>query len=107
MSDAHEPVPHIPPVDLPDPVTDLFAAIGEALNLPIPSTDPADDLAYHVLLVLRSTHVRILLESLVSHPDVSLHRDAADVRAYIEKNPVTYTTFEQQKAAAKRAGEDQ
>lgn len=101
---ANEQTPGITPGALPKPVTDLFAAIAEALDAPLPSTDVADERAYHRLIVRRATHVRILLESLSSHPDVSIHRDAADVRGHIEQTPVTYTTFDEQKAAER--GED-
>ncbi|MGW4876569.1 hypothetical protein ACWEPI_08435 [Streptomyces sp. NPDC004262] len=91
--------PKVSPADMPQPVLYLLASIAMALNLPLPSTDPADERAFHRLLERRTTHVRILLESLFSHPDVPLNGDAADVLAYIEQNPVTYRTFDEQKAA--------
>lgn len=95
----------VTPNTLPAPVTDLFAAIAEALAVPLPSTDPADEHASYRLLDRRATHVRVLLESLASHPDVSINRDAADVRKHIAQNPVTYTTFDEQKAADQERGE--
>ncbi|MEU6244802.1 hypothetical protein [Streptomyces sp. NPDC047024] len=98
---------HVAPASLPKPVTDLFAAIAEALDVPLASTDVADGEAADSLLTLRAAHVRILLESLATHPTVSLHRDAADVRAYVERTPVTYRTFDEQKAADAGLGEGQ
>lgn len=98
---------HVTPSSLPEPVTDLFAAIADALNLPLPSTNLDDERVYHRLIERRALHVRILLESLSSHPDVSIHQDAADVRSQIEQTPVTYTTFDDEKAAAKQRGEGQ
>lgn len=98
---------HVTPSSLPEPVTDLFAAIADALNLPLPSTNLDDERVYHRLIERRVLHVRILLESLSSHPDVSIHQDAADVRSQIEQTPVTYTTFDDEKAAAKQRGEGQ
>ena len=99
-------VPEVCPADLPQPVRDLFAAIAESLDVPLASTDPDDGEAAAVLLTRRATHVRILLESFASHPDVPLNKDAADVRAQIERTPVTYRTFAEQKAADQERGED-
>ncbi|MET7779588.1 hypothetical protein ABZU94_29830 [Streptomyces mirabilis] len=98
--------PHLPPSDLPEPVTELFAAIAEALDVPLPSTELDDERAANRLLGLRAAYVRHLLESLASHPNVSIHRDAADVRGHIEQTPVTYTTWETEKARA-AAGPEQ
>lgn len=98
---------HVAPSSLPEPVTDLFAAIADALNVPLPSTNLDDERVYHRLIERRALHVRILLESLSGHPDVSIHRDAADVRSQIEQTPVTYTTFDDEKAAAEQRGEGQ
>jgi len=95
----------ITPDSLPAPVTELLAAVAEALKLPIPSTDPADGRAYEALLVQRATHVWILLESMLEHPHVAIDKDAADVRTHIERTPVTYTTFDEQKAQAETRGE--
>ncbi|MFM9796539.1 hypothetical protein [Streptomyces turgidiscabies] len=97
----------VTPDMLPKPVTDLLAAVTEALKLPIPSTALADGQAYEALLVQRATHVWILLESMLEHPHVAIDKDAADIRAHIEQYPVTYTTFAEQQAQATRQGEGQ
>lgn len=97
----------VTPDALPAPVTDLLAAIAEALDLPLPSTEQADEGAYCRLLERRATHVRILLESALDHPHVAIDQDAADVRTHIQKNPVTYTTYDEQKAKAETRGEGQ
>ncbi|MGV9707491.1 hypothetical protein [Streptomyces sp. NPDC003483] len=94
---------HLPPSSLPPVVTDLLAAIGEALDVPLPSTEVHDERAANRLLGLRAAHVRHYLESLASHPDVSLHRDATDLRTYIADTPVTYTTWETQKQESQQA----
>ncbi|MFF2215056.1 hypothetical protein [Streptomyces antibioticus] len=86
------------PADLPQPVLDLFAALAESLNVPLPSTDPDDERAYQRLVEHRVTHVRVLLESVLNHPQVAINRDAADVRACAEQTPVTYRTFAEQQA---------
>ncbi|MFF2385146.1 hypothetical protein [Streptomyces sp. NPDC058108] len=94
---------HLPPSSLPPVVTDLLAAIGEALDVPLPSTEVHDERAASRLLDRRATYVRHYLESLRSHPDVSLHRDAADLRRHIADTPVTYTTWETQKQESQQA----
>lgn len=86
--------PHLPPSSLPPVVTDLLAAVAEALNVPLLSTEVHDERAASRLLDRRATYVRHYLELLRSHPNVSIHRDAADLRAYIADTPVTYTTWE-------------
>ncbi|MBO7938966.1 hypothetical protein JTP77_024020 [Streptomyces sp. S9] len=93
------------PADLPQPVLDLFAARAESLNVPLLSTDPDDERAYSRLMEHRVTHVRVLLESVLNHPQVAINRDAADVRAHAEQTPVTYRTFAEQQA--ERPGEGQ
>ncbi|NUV60680.1 hypothetical protein [Streptomyces sp. CAI-85] len=92
------------PADLPQPVLDLFAALAESLNVPLPSTDPDDERAYQRLMEHRVTHVRVLLESVLNHPQVAINRDAADVRAYAEQTPVTYRTFAEQQAKGSGEG---
>ncbi|MFD4144250.1 hypothetical protein [Streptomyces sp. NPDC058572] len=75
-------------------VADLLAAIVEALDVPLPSIDAADERAYHRLLERRTSDVRIALE-------VKLHylgndvRDTTDaIRRRTAAAPITYTPFD-------------
>lgn len=79
---------------LPAAVTDLLAAVVEALTVPLPSTEQADERAYHRLLEQRTTDVRIILATLLDYPDVPIDNDADDVRARIAATPVTYALYE-------------
>lgn len=79
---------------LPAAVSDLLAAVVEALTVPLPSTDQADERAYHRLLEQRTTDVRIILGSIVDYPDVPIDNDASDLRARIADTPVTYALYE-------------
>ncbi len=80
---------------LPSAVTDLLTAVVEALTVPLPSTDQADERAYYRLLEQRTTDVRIILGSIVDYPDVPIDNDAADVRARIAATPVEYALYEE------------
>jgi len=79
---------------LPAAVTDLLAAVVEALTVPLPSIEGADERAYHRLLEQRTTDVRILLGSIVDFPDVPIDNDPAGIRARIADTPVTYALYE-------------
>lgn len=79
---------------LPAAVSDLLAAVVEALTLPLPSTDGADERAYHRLLEQRTTDVRIILGSIVDYPDVPIDNDPDDIRARTAETPVTYALYE-------------
>jgi hypothetical protein len=79
---------------LPPAVSDLLAAVVEALTVPLPSTDQADERAYHRLLEQRTTDVRIILGSILDFPDVPIDNDVADLRARIAETPVTYALYE-------------
>jgi hypothetical protein len=94
------------PNDLPSAWRDLIGVLAEALDLPLPSTDQDDENAYHRLLARRVTYVRILLESLASHPSVSINGDPQAVRTHIEQTPIIYTTFDTERARSKRRGGD-
>jgi len=79
---------------LPAAGTDLLGAVVEALTVPLPSTDQADERAYYRLLERRTSDVRIILGSIVDYPNVPIDNDAADVRARIAETPVTYGLYE-------------
>lgn len=82
------------PNDLPEPVRDLIAAVVDALDIPLPSTDAADERAYHRVLALRTTDVRIMLATLLDFPDVAIDKDPAALRARTAAVPVTYGVYE-------------
>lgn len=76
---------------LSKPVRDLLAAVAEALTIPLPSRERADERAYHQLLEQRSFVVRINLLALVEEVDADLTLDAVHLRKCTAEMPVTYT----------------
>ena len=80
--------------ELPPTVTDLLAAITEALTVPLPTISDADERAYHRLLEQRTTDVRIYLATMLDFPDVDITVDAAKIRARAAITPVTYSLYE-------------
>ncbi|MFF4011448.1 hypothetical protein [Streptomyces sp. NPDC001717] len=71
---------------------DLLHAIVDALHLPLPSIEVADERLYYRLLERRALAVRIIIES-----NRAVTRDprlAADaIRTRTAEEPVTYTPF--------------
>ncbi|MFF9341621.1 hypothetical protein ACF1CG_18000 [Streptomyces sp. NPDC014773] len=82
------------PDKLPADVAELLTAVVEALDLPIPSIESADERKHYRLLEDRTMHTRVALQSLLRHRD---HPDLADDAAYIRRctaeYPVTYAPF--------------
>ncbi|MFE4663188.1 hypothetical protein ACFRFJ_41685 [Streptomyces hydrogenans] len=79
---------------LPADVADLVAAVAEALEIPMPSVDGADERKHYRLLENRTTDLLIALRSLLrhrEHPDLAY--DAAYIRRCTAHYPVTYTPF--------------
>lgn len=80
---------------------DLLGAIVEALDLPLPSIEEADERLYYRLLERRALAVRIVIES-----NRAVTRDprlAADaIRTRTAEEPVTYTPFEPMKDGVDR-----
>lgn len=76
---------------LTKPVRDLLAAVAEALTIPLPIGERADQRAYHQLLEQRSFFVRINLLALVEEVDADLTLDAVHLRKCTAEMPVTYT----------------
>ncbi|MET9728484.1 hypothetical protein [Streptomyces zaomyceticus] len=84
---------------LPADVTDLLSAIVEALDIPMPSIEDADERKHYRLLERRATDVRIAWRSLLRHPShPDLHYDAAYIRTCTAEQPVTYTAYEPDRA---------
>ncbi|MEV6331471.1 hypothetical protein [Streptomyces sp. NPDC051909] len=73
-------------------VAELLAAIVEALDVPMPSIDRADQREHYSLLRARSSDVRIALHALLRYPGV-LDDTIEDIRRWTARNPVTYTPF--------------
>ncbi|MFJ9027585.1 hypothetical protein ACIRQP_03515 [Streptomyces sp. NPDC102274] len=77
---------------LPEPVAELLAAIADSLDLPLPSLDPADEVAHAGLLSDRAARVRnaalLILED--GHP---IGRAAQWIREEADARPVTYTPW--------------
>ncbi|MGW5850515.1 hypothetical protein ACWFQ8_21635 [Streptomyces sp. NPDC055254] len=72
---------------------DLLEAIVDALDLPLPSIEKADERLYYRLLERRALAVRIVIESnRAVTRDPRLAADAIRIRTAEE--PVTYTPFE-------------
>ncbi|MGP3685400.1 hypothetical protein ACTVZO_11930 [Streptomyces sp. IBSNAI002] len=72
---------------------DLLEAIVEALSLPLPSIEEADERLYHRLLERRALAVRIIVQ--VNRTVSRDPRMAADaIRTRTAEEPVTYTPFE-------------
>ncbi|MFF9503815.1 hypothetical protein [Streptomyces sp. NPDC014656] len=80
---------------LPADVVDLLTAVVEALDLPIPSIETADERKHYRLLEDRTMHARIALQCLLRHRD---HPDLPDDTAYIRRctaeHPITYTPYD-------------
>ncbi|MEU3073914.1 hypothetical protein [Streptomyces laurentii] len=81
-------------VTLPADVAELLSAIVEALDLPIPSIDPADEHARYRLLERRAQFVAIALRGVLQYPDYpDLESDAAWLRRHTARFPLTYTAY--------------
>ncbi|MFE7446835.1 hypothetical protein ACFU7X_41005 [Streptomyces chartreusis] len=76
---------------LPPAVTELLAAIVEALDVPI-ADRPADDKQRAELLTQRASDARVLLSSLLAHGDVA--RAARRLREWTAEHPVTFPTWQ-------------
>ncbi|MCX5304698.1 MULTISPECIES: hypothetical protein [Streptomyces] len=75
---------------------DLLDAIVDALDLPLPSIEAADERLYYRLLERRALAVRIIIES--NRAVTRDPRPAADaIRTRTAEEPVTYTPFKDEK----------
>ncbi|MFF7436603.1 hypothetical protein [Streptomyces sp. NPDC008122] len=75
-------------------ITTLLTVIVEALDVPLPSNDDADEAAHYALLQERSAAVRIALETLLEHPFTEASGVLIDfIRERTARYPVTYTPF--------------
>lgn len=82
---------------LPSAVLDLLAAIRDQTDVPLPSTDPADERAYQRLMSKRLGDLHSSLKVVLSAKWIDTI-DPAEEAAYIRKRttgaPVTYELWE-------------
>ncbi|ROQ32408.1 hypothetical protein EDD98_1392 [Streptomyces sp. PanSC19] len=79
---------------LPADVAELLTAVVDALDIPLPAVEDADERKHYRLLDRRTMDVRIALQAVLrhrSHPD--LREDAAYIRRWTAEYPVTYMPF--------------
>ncbi|MFI8914460.1 hypothetical protein ACIGW4_22970 [Streptomyces sp. NPDC053513] len=78
----------------PSDLTGLLTAIVEALDVPMPSVDEADEREHYWLLERRASDVRIGLSVLLEYLDVDVLEDTVrEIRHRTASNPITYTPF--------------
>jgi hypothetical protein len=75
-------------------VADLLAAVVEALDMPLPSLDDADERAYHRLLERRTSGVRIALEVKLQYLGDDVRGTTDAIRRRTAEEPITYTPFD-------------
>ncbi|MFC8201360.1 hypothetical protein ACFUTV_39085 [Streptomyces sp. NPDC057298] len=76
---------------LPPAVTQLLAAIRDALDVPL-ADRPVDDTVRAELLTRRASDTRVIVELLLQHGDVEHH--TARLREWTGEHPVTYPTWQ-------------
>ncbi|WP_405525221.1 hypothetical protein OG426_19375 [Streptomyces canus] len=76
---------------LPAAVTDLLAAIRDALDVPL-ADRPADDVQRTELLTRRASDTRVVVELLLTHGDVA--HSAMRLREWTAEHPVAYATWQ-------------
>jgi hypothetical protein len=89
-----EQAPSITLGALPPAVSDLIAAVVDALELPLPSLEEADERAYLRIIERRVSDVRVVLATMLDFPDTDIRRDAADIRDRTAAVPAAYAPFE-------------
>jgi hypothetical protein len=80
-------------------VTELLAAIVEALDVPLPGLDEKAERAQHNLMERRVSDVHATLASMLAYPGPIDGREARSLRQRTALNPVTYTVWEQPEPA--------
>ncbi|MFA3838631.1 hypothetical protein [Streptomyces aureus] len=89
---SEQPTPDHPNALSAD-VVDLIAAVAEALDIPLPATNDADERTYHRLLERRASTVSIALAALLKLRIAGLGDDAEWIRTRVAELPVTYAVF--------------
>ncbi len=83
---------------LPDDVRELLAAVRDALNIPMPGIDDADERAHYRVLRERAATARIALDGVLDRGH-GLADCASWVSRCIAEMPVTYTVWVPEQAA--------
>lgn len=82
--------------DLPAPVRDLLAAIGEALDVPSPSLDRDAEIAHRRLVDDRILYVRASIRDLLAGDHtLGIEWEANYLRRKAAERPATYRTSAQ------------
>lgn len=76
---------------LPPAVTQLLAAIRDALDVPL-ADRPVDDTVRAELLTRRASDTRVIVELLLQHGGIEHH--TARLREWTAEHPVTYPTWQ-------------
>jgi hypothetical protein len=76
---------------LPPAITDLLAAIRDALDVPL-ADRPVDDQARAELLTRRASDTRVVVELLLTHGDIA--HSVIRLREWTAEHPVTYPTWQ-------------
>lgn len=79
---------------LPPAVSDLLAAVIEALDLPLPAITQDAERAYAAAAEKRMSNVRIVLSTMLDWPTVDISTDAADLRTRTAEVPADYAPFQ-------------
>ncbi|MFB7938992.1 hypothetical protein [Streptomyces sp. NPDC056049] len=80
--------------DLPGEVTSLVAAIVEALDLPLPSVEDADEAKHYRVLEKRAEDVIVGLSMLLKFAsEMPVAEATVYVRDWTKRHPITYTPF--------------
>jgi hypothetical protein len=75
-------------------VAELLAAVVEALDMPLPSLDDADERAYHRLLERRTAAVRNALAAKLQYLDYGVSDTTNAIRRRTAEEPITYTPYD-------------
>ncbi|MFB7554055.1 hypothetical protein [Streptomyces sp. NPDC056154] len=79
---------------LDEAVRDLLAAVVAALDLPLPALDAADEHAHSLLLEIRASDVRIVLDVLTrSRHRGAVAESAAEIRRRTAREPLDYAPY--------------
>lgn len=104
------PAEHVAAKDIPtgdastlsSGILDLLAAIRDAVEVPLPSNELADERAWHQLMYRRLTDLRVSLSVALDAKWVNgldAAHEAAYIRARTAATPVTYTLWQRPEPA--------